>query len=123
MFTTVFGARLQYCATHPFESAEAVNSELVIAQLTSSSFKNEVGGIGGSHSAHRQGFVPVKVKSDLPTSEVLGWENKQRQKIKVGDIYFLFEEIFQTTPLNIVDSPGIIDLVKERSSLRENRNY
>ncbi|MEL6456869.1 MAG: hypothetical protein AAFQ91_01285 [Cyanobacteria bacterium J06621_15] len=114
-----FGARLQYSAIHPFESTESVNSELVIAQLTSSSLKNEVGGIGGSHSAHRQGFVPIKVKSDLPTAEVLGWENKQEEEVTIGNMSLLVEELFQNISLTIKDNPGIIDLVKQRNSFRK----
>ena len=113
-----FGARLQYSAIHPFESSEVVNSELIIAQLTSSSLKNEVGGIGGSHSAHRQGFVPIRVKSDLPTAEVLGWDNKQEQEVTIGNMSLLVEELFQSIPLKIKDNPGIIDLVKQRTTFR-----
>ena len=114
-----FGARLQYSAIHPFESSEPVNSELVIAQLTSSSFKNEVRGVGGSHSAHRKGFIPIGVNSDLPTAEVLGWGNKQGQEIDIGNNCLLVEDIFQSTPLNIKGSPGTIDLVKQRNSFRK----
>ena len=114
-----FGARLQYSATHPFESPESVNCELVIAQLTSSSFKNEVAGIGGSHSAHRQGFIPIKVNSDLPTAEVLGWENKQDKEVNVGNMSLLVEDLFQLTPLKIKGIPGTIDLVKQRNSFRK----
>ncbi|MGB6300874.1 MAG: hypothetical protein WBF90_32520 [Rivularia sp. (in: cyanobacteria)] len=114
-----FGARLQYSATHPFESPESVNCELIIAQLTSSSLKNEVGGIGGSHSAHRQGFIPVKVNSDLPTAEVLGWENKQGNEVNIGNMHLLVEDLFQLTPLTIKGIPGTIDLVKKRNSFRK----
>ncbi|BAY81813.1 hypothetical protein NIES267_12900 [Calothrix parasitica NIES-267] len=114
-----FGARLQYSAIHPFESPEFVNSELLIAQLTSSSLKNEVGGIGGSHSAHRQGFIPIRVNSDLPTAEVLGWENQQEQEVTIGHMSLLVEELFQSTPLKIKGTPGIIDLVKQRNSFRK----
>ena len=113
-----FGARLQYSATHPFESPEPVNSELVIAQLTSSSFKNEVGGMGGSHSAHRQGFIPIRVNSDLPTAEVLGWDKPEKEGI-IGYTYLLVEDIFQRTPLKIKGIPGTIDLVKQRNSFRK----
>lgn len=114
-----FGARLQYSATHPFESPESVKCELVIAQLTSSSLKNEVGGIGGSHSAHRQGFIPVKVNSDLPTAEVLGWENKQGNEVNIGNMHLLVEDLFQLTSLTIKGIPGTIDLVKKRNSFRK----
>lgn len=114
-----FGARLQYSATHPFESPEFVNSKLVIAQLTSSSIKNEVGGIGGSHSAHRQGFIPIRVNSDLPTAEVLGWENKQEKEVVIGNMSLLVEDIFQRTPLKIKGIPGTIDLVKQRNMFRK----
>ena len=114
-----FGARLQYSAIHPFESSEFVNCELLIAQLTSSSLKNEVGGIGGSHSAHRQGFIPIRVNSDLPTAEVLGWENKQEQEVTIGNMSLLVEELFQSIPLKIKGIPGIIDLVKQRNSFRK----
>ncbi|MEM6754862.1 MAG: hypothetical protein AAF630_18045, partial [Cyanobacteria bacterium P01_C01_bin.38] len=114
-----FGARLQYSATHPFESPESINCELVIAQLTSSSLKNEVGGIGGSHSAHRQGFIPIRVNSDLPTAEVLGWENKQGNEENIGNMHLLVEDFFQLTPLKIKGIPGTINLVKQRNSLRK----
>ncbi|MEO1430993.1 MAG: hypothetical protein AAFV71_18405 [Cyanobacteria bacterium J06633_8] len=114
-----FGARLQYCATHPFESTETINSQLVIAQLTSSSLKNEVAGIGGSHSAHKQGFIPIRIKSDLPTAEVLGWENQQGEEVNIGYTCLLVEDLFQRTPLKIKGTPGTIDLVKERNSFRK----
>ncbi|MEM7581283.1 MAG: hypothetical protein AAF316_15865 [Cyanobacteria bacterium P01_A01_bin.80] len=114
-----FGARLQYSAIHPFESPEPVNSELVIAQLTSSSLKNEVAGIGGSHSAHRQGFIPIKVNSDLPTAEVLGWRNEQEKELNIGNMSLLVEDIFQKITLKIKGIPGTIDLVKKRNSFRK----
>ncbi len=110
-----FGARLQYSTTHPFESPEPINSQLVIAQLTSSSFKNEVSGMGGSHSAHKKGFIPIGVGSDLPTAEVLGWENKQGET-EIGNICLAIEDIFQRIPLKIKGSPGTIDLIKQRNS-------
>ena len=113
-----FGARLQYGAIHPFESPEPVNSELVIAQLTSSSFKNEVSGMSGSHGAHKKGFVPIGVNSDLPTAEVLGWGNTQKQEVNVGNTSLFAEDIFQRNSLNIKGSPGTIDLVKERNHFR-----
>lgn len=113
-----FGARLQYSTTHPFESPESVNSELVIVQLTSSSFKNEVSGMGGSHSAHKKGFIPIGVNSKLPTAEVLGWENTQEQEIEIGNSSLLVEDIFQRTPLKIKGNPGKIDLVKKRNVFR-----
>ncbi len=113
-----FAARLQYCAIHPFESAEPINSELVIVQLTSSSLKNEVSGMGGSHSAHEKGFIPIGVSSDLPTAEVLGWGNKQKQEVEIGNLCLLVEDIFQRIPLKIKGSPGTIDLVKQRNSFR-----
>ncbi|MEB3218325.1 MAG: hypothetical protein VKN72_19120 [Nostocales cyanobacterium 94392] len=113
-----FGARLQYSAIYPFESLEPVNCELVVAQLTSSSLKNEVSGMGGSHSAHKKGFVPIGVSSDLPTAEVLGWGNQQLKEVEVGNICLLVEDVFQCIPLKIKGNPGTIDLVKQRNSFR-----
>jgi len=113
-----FGARLQYSAIYPFESLEPVDCELVVAQLTSSSFKNEDSSMGGSHSAHKKGFVPIGVSSDLPTAEVLGWGNQQQKEAEVGNISLLVEDVFQRIPLKIKGSPGTIDLVKQRNSFR-----
>jgi hypothetical protein len=113
-----FGARLQYSATHPFESPDPVNSQLVIAQLTSSSFKNEVSGMGGSHSAHKKGFIPIGVSSDLPTAEILGWGQNQGKEVEIGHKCLLVEDIYQRIPLKIKSSPGTIDLVKQRNRFR-----
>ncbi|MBF2018320.1 MAG: hypothetical protein IGS23_24605 [Rivularia sp. T60_A2020_040] len=113
-----FAARLQYSTIHPFESSQPVNCELVVAQLTSSSFKNEVSGMGGSHSAHKKGFVPIGVSSDLPTAEVLGWGNQQGKEAEVGNICLLVEDVFQRIPLKIKGNPGTVDLVKQRNMFR-----
>ena len=115
-----FSARLQYRATRPFEAAEyGNNTDLTIAQFTSSSLKNEKKGVGGSHSLHIKGFVPFKLITDRPTSEVLGWENPQKKELYLGVYYTPINETLQSIPLISQDNPAKLDLVKERSSLRK----
>ncbi|GAA6623827.1 hypothetical protein [Scytonema sp. NUACC26] len=130
-----FAARLQYAATHPFQSSYHDNIETrhssspnnpslktIIAQFTSSSLKNEAQGFGGSHSLHTQGFVPFAITNALPTVEVLGWENPEQKSFKVGDVYtFIDQSVEQTVqclPLVLQGSPAKLNLVNERSFLR-----
>ncbi|MUG96711.1 hypothetical protein F7734_31975 [Scytonema sp. UIC 10036] len=123
-----FAARLQYAATHPFQSASADGTpqnpslQTVIAQFTSSSLKNEAQGFGGSHSLHTQGFVPFAITNDLPSVEVLGWENPEQKSLQVGNVYtFIDQSVEQTVqclPLILQGNPAKLNLVNERSFLR-----
>lgn len=114
-----FAARLQYSAIHPFQSAKKVYTELVIAQFTSSSLKNEQRGTGGSYSLHTKGFIPLEFINDLPTSEILGWENPGDNELEIGVFYALINETMQCIPWRIKGNPAKIDLVKERSWFKE----
>ncbi len=125
-----FAVRLQYAATHPFQNSHHNNVETchgaslqtIVAQFTSSSLKNEAKGFGGSHSLHTQGFVPFAITKNLPTVEVLGWENLEQKSLKVGDVYTLIdqsvEQTVQCLPLILQGSPAKLNLVNERSFLR-----
>ncbi|ARV58841.1 hypothetical protein BZZ01_09505 [Nostocales cyanobacterium HT-58-2] len=113
-----FAARLQYSATSPFQSSKNVKTELVVAQLTSSSFKNEAKGLGGSHSLHSGGFVSFGIINDLPTAEILGWENQGGKQLEIGVFYTLVDQIVQRLPWRIKGSPAKVDLVRERDCFR-----
>jgi hypothetical protein len=113
-----FTARLQYSATRPFQSSKNVTTQLVVAQFTSSSLKNEAKGFGGSHSLHTKGFVPVKILNYLPTAEVLGWENKEGKELEVGVSYTLVNQTVQSLPWRLKGSPAKVDLVQERDCYR-----
>ena len=114
-----FSARLQYRATRPFEATKNVNIDLTIVQFTSSPFKNEKKGIGGSHSLHIKGFVPFRLLINGPSAEVLGWDNPQKEELYLGVCYTPINETLQPIPLISQDNPAKLDLVKERSSLRK----
>ncbi|NMG08401.1 hypothetical protein [Brasilonema sp. UFV-L1] len=113
-----FAARLQYSAIRPFQSSKNLKTELIVAQFTSSSFKNEVKGFGGSHSLHKKGFVPFGIIKSLPTAEILGWENKGGKELKIGGFYTLVDQTVQHLPWRIKCSPAKVDLVQERDFLR-----
>lgn len=110
-----FAARLQYAATRPFENAEAINTQLIIAQFTCSSLRNEEKKFGGSHSLHRQGFVSLAFKPNLPKAEILAWSNPDNQELEVGDLYTFIEDTVQYIPWRSQDNPTKIDVVKERN--------
>ncbi|MBW4609743.1 MAG: hypothetical protein KME22_21680 [Hassallia sp. WJT32-NPBG1] len=109
-----FGARLQYSAKRPFESLEKIDTELVVAQFTSSSLKNEVKGIGGSRSLHTKGFFPIEFIHKLPTSKIIGWENKGGKELEIGISYAIMDNTIQSFPWRIKGSPAVINLVEER---------
>lgn len=109
-----FGARLQYSATRPFQSLEKVDTELVVAQFTSSSLKNEVKGIGGSHSLHTKGFFPIEIIKNLPTSKIIGWENQGGKELEIGISYTMMDNTVQSVPWRVKGSPAVINLLKER---------
>jgi hypothetical protein len=109
-----FGARLQYSATRPFQSLEKIDTELVVAQFTSSSFKNEVKGIGGSRSLHNKGFFPIEFIHKLPNSKIIGWENKGGKELEIGISYMIMDNTIQSFPWRIKGSPATINLVEER---------
>ncbi|GAB1545262.1 hypothetical protein NUACC21_79380 [Scytonema sp. NUACC21] len=143
-----FAARLQYSATRPFQSSPNVETrhgssvdgasadvmsanvpspdgaslQMVIAQFTSSSLKNEAKGFGGSHSLHKKGFVPFAIANNLPTVEILGWENPENKGLEIGNVYtFIDQSIDQgihCLPLILQGSPARVNLVNERSFLR-----
>lgn len=114
-----FSARLQYRAIRPFETAKDINTDLTIAQFTSSSLKNEKKGIGGSHSLHIKGFVPFRLLVNRPSAEVLGWNNPQKEELDLGVYYTPVNETLQAISLTSQDNPAKLDLVKERGSLRK----
>jgi hypothetical protein len=109
-----FGARLQYSATRPFESLKKIDTELVVAQFTSSSLKNEVKGVGGSHSLHTKGYFPIEFIHKLPTSKIIGWENKGGKELEIGISYMIMDNTIQSVPWRIKGSPAVINLVEER---------
>ncbi|MEC4817490.1 MAG: hypothetical protein SAK29_30105 [Scytonema sp. PMC 1069.18] len=120
-----FAARLQYSAIRPFQTVETLDTtspQMVIAQFTSSSLKNEVKGFGGSHSLHRKGFVPLKVIDNLPTAEILGWENQDRKELEIGTVYTSVDHIFYPTvqrfPWRLNGSPAKVNLVEQRNYAR-----
>ncbi|RUR79703.1 hypothetical protein ACF3DV_01830 [Chlorogloeopsis fritschii PCC 9212] len=110
-----FAARLQYAATNPFQHSHNCNAEMIVVQFTSSSFKNEVSGTGGSHSLHKKGFFPIEAIKHLPTAEILGWNNQEEKELEIGVIDFLADEIFQRLPWRIKSTPAKVDLVQARS--------
>lgn len=115
-----FSARLQYRATKPFEAATNINTELTIAQFTSSSLKNEKKGIGGSHSLHKKGFVPFRLLMNSPSAGILGWENLQKEELNLGVCYTAINEALQ--PIQLVSSPSNpakLDLLKKRGGLKK----
>lgn len=113
-----FAARLQYSAICPFQSSKNVKTELVVAQFTSSSLKNEAKGLGGSHSLHTKGFVPFRIIKYIPTVEVLGWENQGGKELEIGLSYTFVDDTVQHLPWRLKGSPAKVDLVQERDCFR-----
>ncbi|MGH2415535.1 MAG: hypothetical protein ACRDEA_17965, partial [Microcystaceae cyanobacterium] len=113
-----FGARLQYSAICPFQCSKKVNTELIVAQFTSSSLKNEAKGFGGSHSLHKKGFVPFRILNYLPTIEILGWENKGGNELEIGSFYTLVDQTIQHLPWRLKGSPAKVDLIQESDCFR-----
>ncbi len=114
-----FAARLQYSAIRPFEHSQAVNTDMIIAQFTSSSLRNEVEGMGGSHSLHMKGFVPMKLITDRPTAEVLGWTNLSGEALDVGIYDIICDETLQRISWRLMGNPATINLVRERGYFRD----
>ncbi|MBP5976218.1 hypothetical protein HW132_26685 [Brasilonema sp. CT11] len=113
-----FAARLQYSAIRPFQSSKNVKTELVVAQFTSSSLKNEAKGFGGSHSLHTKGFVPFRILKYFPTAEILGWENKGGKELEIGSFYTLADQTVQHLPWRLKGSPAKVNLEQERNCVR-----
>ncbi len=112
-----FSARLQYSATKPFES-ETINSQMVIAQFTSSSFKNEKREPGGSYSLHVKGFIPFRLIDHHPKAEILGWTNLSKKDLEIGTFYTYSEYLMPFYTWRIKTNPAIVDLVENRSWFR-----
>ncbi len=113
-----FSSRLQYSATKPFEHSKNVYLQMVIAQFTSSSLKNEKREAGGSYSLHVKGFIPFKVIDHHPKAEILGWTNSSGKELKIGTIYTYSEYLMQFYPWQLQSNPAIVDLVEKRSWFR-----
>jgi hypothetical protein len=113
-----FSSRLQYSATRPFEHQQSVNTEMIITQFTSSSFKNEASGFGGSHSLHNAGFFPVESINNLPSSEILGWSNPSSKELEIGLSYTFIDDTVQIIPWRLKGNPAMADLIDERSWFR-----
>ncbi|WP_017316024.1 metallophosphoesterase family protein [Mastigocladopsis repens] len=119
-----FAARLQYLAIRPFQSShyvetlDAASLQLVVAQFTSSSLKNEAKGLGGSRSLHTKGFVPFRIIKYIPTIEILGWENKGGKELEIGVFYTLVDNTVQHLPWRLKGSPAKVNLVQERDCFR-----
>ena len=55
-----YAARLQYWATHPCNAPQPLTAEMVVAQSTASSLKNETSGMEATtHALHTRGFEPT----------------------------------------------------------------
>ncbi|BDA66284.1 hypothetical protein RIVM261_051210 [Rivularia sp. IAM M-261] len=113
-----FSARLQYSANQPFEFPLPANPQLVIAQFTSSSLRNEKREPGGSYSLHLKGFVPFQLIDYHPKAEILGWSNPEAKKQEVGVVCTYADAFMQCLPLHIEKSPALINIVEERSWFR-----
>ncbi|BAZ66638.1 MAG: hypothetical protein KME28_20985 [Pelatocladus maniniholoensis HA4357-MV3] len=114
-----FASCLKYAAICPFEHSENIKTELIAIQFTSSSFKNEVSGTGGSHSLHKKGFLPIEKINYLPKAEILGWENKDEQELEIGVMHVYVDHVPQCIPWTIKTNPATIDLLKERGWHKE----
>ncbi|AFZ00674.1 hypothetical protein [Calothrix sp. PCC 6303] len=113
-----FSSRLQYSATRPFQHQNSISTEMIITQFTSSSFKNEASGFGGSQSLHNMGFFPVESINNLPSSEILGWTNPTEKELEIGLSYTFINDTVQTIPWRIKGNPAMADLVDERGWFR-----
>ena len=119
-------ARLQYWASRPFKSASTGEVELVAAQLTSSSLKNETRvdlskfKFKGTEALHNHGFNPLEVRDSLPDpKQHLGWENPggKRQvigRLQVSGVGDIGDDTPIETDLTVEDNPAMLALEKFR---------
>ncbi|EKU99429.1 PhoD-like phosphatase [Leptolyngbya sp. PCC 7375] len=118
-------ARLQYWASRPFNSASTGEAELVVAQLTSSAFKNEtridtskgpIEGRKGTEALHNHGFSPLEVRDSLPDPRRhFGWENPDRKRQVIGRLQIkgggdFGDKIPIETDLTVKDNPAMLAL-------------
>jgi hypothetical protein len=133
-----YGARMQYSFTGDLEinkfekdykstsnqssltkKPDSKTSQVVITQFTSSSFRNEVQGMGGSHSLHNKGFIPIEIINHLPKARVIGWNNPEGNFLEVGVLYLAVDDAMQAIPYKVKGSPVVVDLVKEKHWYRQ----
>lgn len=113
-----FSARLQYSAIQPFQNSQATDTEMVIAQFTSSSFKNEKREAGGSYSLHLKGFIPFEVVDHHPKAEILGWSNPSADELEIGAYYTYSDDFMQCLPWRVKQNPATVNVVEERTWFR-----
>lgn len=110
-----FAARMQYAISHAVNGNHRINTQVTIAQFTSSSLKNEDSSIGGSHALHQKGFIPIEQIRHLPKSKILGWQNPTGGKLKIGRICHYDDGGMQTRPWIIQGNPAKINLECDRT--------
>ena len=112
-----YAARLQYWATHPFDAPQPIEAEMIVAQLTSSSLKNQtrytVPLTKQTYQLHTVGFLPLE-GNRLPIPPlVVGWNNPGGEQRVVGTRKpdGSFNAVFDWS---IYGNPGLADLQEER---------
>ena len=105
-----FGARFQYWAEAPFESANSGPVRLVGAQLTASALHNETrGSLGSTYTLHLTGYIAGFDQLPAPIRR-LGWANATRQRRDVGTQTYLVRGT-PTAPLLLrPTSPALVEL-------------
>jgi hypothetical protein len=101
------------------KKSDSTKSQVVITQFTSSSLRNEVQGMGGSHSLHNKGFIPIEIINHLPKARVIGWNNPEGNYLEVGVLYLAVDDAMQAIPYKVKGSPAVVDLVKEKHWYRQ----
>lgn len=112
-----FGARMQYAISQTV-GKHRFNTQMVVAQFTSSSFKNEDSSIGGSHALHHKGFIPIEQIRHSPQSKILGWENPNRGKLQIGYVSHFDDGGMVSHPWVISGNPAKINLECDRAWFR-----
>ena len=118
-----YAARLQYWATHPFDAPQPIEAEMIVAQLTSSSLKNQtrytVPLTKQTYQLHTIGFLPLEGNRLPIPPHVVGWNNPGGEQRVVGTRKpdGSFNAVFDWS---IYGNPGLAHL--QKSSIHSGRS-
>jgi hypothetical protein len=116
-----FTVRLQYWGKKPYKQKVILPEgqkefQRVIVQLTSSSLKNETGGLFGTRRLHDFGYRILDIlpfDNPLePPKKVLGWDLEGEKKLKIGEKATI-EEPNDLFDWEVTGNPATIDLKEE----------
>lgn len=110
-----YGARMEQWATSRYGSQSTIPSNVVMAQLTSSSLHNETGGVKGTLDLHTIGWRRSS-RGKEEALKVLGFQNPNWQKLTIGKYPEFNPDTGQYIDVSwkVFDNPAITKISKER---------